>query len=350
MSIAVPSKKSVAKAGDVLRSADPSSQEYAQALNVLAAWRSLYAYPLNAFNVLLRSNCVALGLQKGNYIVARRLKRAPSIVAKLKRFAGMNLSRMQDIGGLRVILNSVDEVRALHSRLMSSQMGHAPVEPFHDYILEPKDDGYRSIHQVFRYRSEAHDELTSLGLKIEVQIRTRIQHSWATAVEALGVIEKSAFKSGEGENDFKRFFILSSALVSILEGQPLIKELRDSSPLEIVKEFEDLQDKLSVFLKLESIVVSVDQMGARNSGYCVMELDASTRKLSLWNFRSNQVEMAETFYKFRELENRTNDEIEVVLVSVNSLRQVQRAYPNYFLDCKDFIENLKEVCQRIKKQ
>ena len=120
--------------------------------------------------------------------------------------------------------------------------------------------------------------------------------------------------------------------------------------MEIVKEFEDLQDKLSVFLKLESIVVSVDQMGARNSGYCVMELDASTRKLSLWNFRSNQVEMAETFYKFRELENRTNDEIEVVLVSVNSLRQVQRAYPNYFLDCKDFIENLKEVCQRIKKQ
>ena len=69
MTIKIPSKKSVVRAGDILRTADPDSDEYIDAIQILSDWRSLYAYPLNAFNGLLLQKCNSLGL-KGKSIVA----------------------------------------------------------------------------------------------------------------------------------------------------------------------------------------------------------------------------------------------------------------------------------------
>ncbi|MFW2058189.1 (p)ppGpp synthetase, partial [Acinetobacter haemolyticus] len=91
---------------------------------------------------------------------------------------------------------------------------HVPVIPCHDYIESPKNDGDRSIHQVFTYKSRDHSGLD--GLKIELQIRTALQHSWATAVETLGVIENASIKSGFGSDDIKKFIKLSSALFSFM--------------------------------------------------------------------------------------------------------------------------------------
>lgn len=346
--IDVPSKKAVAKAGAVLSTHDPSTPEYVAAMETLSSWRSLYAHPLNAFNVLLRRKCKLEGLA-GSSIVARRLKRAPSIVAKLKRNPKMQLNRMQDIGGLRVIVDSVEDVRNIHQSILSSQMGHEVVIPCDDYILQPKPDGYRSLHQVFKYHSEDSD-LTNLGLRVEVQIRTKIQHSWATAVETLGVIEKAAFKSGEGKQDFKRFFILSSALLSILEEQPVVESLKDVSPQEIVREFTELEKDLHVFQKLQGVAVTVKELFSsdKKTAYYLMELDEASRRLSLWQFEPKEEEIAEVFYQHREKINRSKDNIETVLISVDSLKQVRRAYPNYFLDCNAFISNLQKICRQIE--
>ena len=352
MTIKIPSKKSVVRAGDILRTADPDSDEYIDAIQVLSDWRSLYAYPLNAFNGLLLQKCNSLGL-KGKSIVARRLKRTPSIIAKLKRFPTMQLKRMQDIGGLRVIVPAVEDVRRLHESILTSHMAHEAVIPCSDYIQNPKADGYRSLHQVFKYVSTNYEELNPLGLKVEVQIRTKVQHSWATAVETLGVIEKAAFKSGEGTDDFKRFFLLSSALLSILEKQPVVESLRDVPPIELVKELEDLDNRLNITFKLKGVVVTVEKIfddKKAKSSYCLLELDVSSNELRVWKFRNGQEQIAESFYKFRELENRDNENVEVVLISVDSLKKVQSAYPNYFLDCADFIKNLRRICVQIKMQ
>ena len=50
-----------------------------------------------------------------------------------------------------------------------------------DYITTPKDSGYRGVHLIYRYYSDKNE--TFNGLKIEVQIRTALQHAWATAVD-----------------------------------------------------------------------------------------------------------------------------------------------------------------------
>ena len=68
----------------------------------------------------------------------------------------MNLARMQDIGGVRVILPSIADVRKLHEALVgrNNRFNHVPIVPCHDYIENPKSDGYRSIHQVLPIKVE----------------------------------------------------------------------------------------------------------------------------------------------------------------------------------------------------
>lgn len=114
-----PSKKSVRKAGEALRNSDLSEAETAEALEILSSWRALYYRPINTFQALIRKKISSLGIKSA--IVAQRLKRTPSIVAKLKRFPGMQLDRMQDIGGIRAVVNNVREVRFIHESLIKGR-------------------------------------------------------------------------------------------------------------------------------------------------------------------------------------------------------------------------------------
>ncbi len=103
----VPSKTSVRKAGHILAT-NTGNVDADDAFSLLSQWRSLHSYPINTFQATLRQKINTLGLK--NAIVAQRLKRTPSIIAKLKRLKTMGLDRMQDIGGLRIVLASVDDV------------------------------------------------------------------------------------------------------------------------------------------------------------------------------------------------------------------------------------------------
>lgn len=81
----------------------------------------------------------------------------------------MELGRMDDIGGCRAVLSDLDELQRVRDRY-----ANAPVMVrIKDYISEPKDDGYRAVHVIVKYDDR----------RIEVQLRTRIQHEWAFTVE-----------------------------------------------------------------------------------------------------------------------------------------------------------------------
>ncbi len=336
----VPSKSALKKAGEALRSCS-EGPEFDRALQMLSAWRGLFAYPLNTFSVMLRKKCSMLKISDA--IVARRLKRTPSIVAKLRRFSGMDLGRMQDIGGLRVIVNNLDEVYKFWNSLQNSKIKHEAVVPPHDYIKTPKPDGYRSLHQVYRYQSEDHPELC--GLQVEVQIRTKLQHAWATAVETLGAIEQASFKSGEGTDKHKQFFKLASALISLHEKASVLEEFSNTPRDELVRQFSAIEKELNVFQKLTGIAVATSSIlspKAEKAEFQVMMLDPVAGTLSLTPFSRGQAQVAERFYSF--LEATEKDKL-IVLVSVDNLRALKKAYPNYFLDTKLFVDTLKRICE-----
>lgn len=100
------SKKQINRAGEILISDNPSIEEFEMASDLAYRWRACHAYPINTFQATLRTK---LKDYPGYPIVAQRLKRMPTIIDKLKRFENMKLSTMQDIGGVRAVLDSVED-------------------------------------------------------------------------------------------------------------------------------------------------------------------------------------------------------------------------------------------------
>ncbi len=346
----VPSKKKVQKAGKKLAKDDTSIEEFNNAMAILSQWRSLHSYPINTFQATLRGKVKRLGFKAP--IIAQRLKRTPSIIRKLQRFPSMSLASMQDIGGIRIVLSSIDDVYKLHDDIIknSGRSKHEPLLPPYDYIKQPKQDGYRSLHQVFKYKSEQYSELN--GLQIELQIRTKLQHAWATAVETLGIIEKSSFKTGEGTEEFKRFFMLASALFSYKEKQPITPALTDIDIKVIANELVNLEQDLQIFAKLKGLIVTAKQIETasnNSSEYHLMELDTSKEQpsVSLIAFTQSQLTIAENFYKIREIETQDKPNIELVLISAGNIKDIKKAYPNYFLDTQAFIKSLSNVCKQV---
>ncbi len=341
---AVPSKTSVRKAGKILCKENPTAEEFEGALDVLSQWRSLYSYPINDFQNFLRRRLKKDGY--ANAIVAQRIKRMPSIIGKLIRFPSMGLERMQDIGGIRVVLDKLPDVYRFHESLLLSKK-HQAVLPPDDYIQTPKDDGYRSLHQVFKYSGKSHHELD--GLRMELQIRTRIQHEWATAVETLGIIEKSSFKTGEGSEDFRTFFKLSSALFSIEEKSTVIGVYSHLPEKEIAGKLLDIERRLRVLTKLQGIAFTgkqIETASKQTDEYHLMVLDAARRLVSITPYSKKQWETVIDDYRTKEQKTKDNPDISIVLVSAGDFKAIKKAYPNYFLDTNNFIRRLKHILKR----
>lgn len=184
--------------------------ELTAALQVINNWRSSHSYPLNALQMSLRRRVRNM---KTAWLVAQRIKRLPAIQLKLRINKGMQLSRMQDIGGCRAVVSTVRMVNHLVSTYQGSKSMKHELVRITDYIEKPRPTGYRSVHLIYRHQSETHQEYNNL--RIEMQIRSRLQHAWATAVETIGEFIGQALKSNLGEANWLRFFQLMSSAIAL---------------------------------------------------------------------------------------------------------------------------------------
>lgn len=138
------SKKAIDRAGDYLSKlysgelitsgGKLNADEIVQAYETLNNWRSVHGYPINTFQATLRNKLKSIDQ---NAVVAQRLKRTPSIINKLVRFKGMKLSRMQDIGGLRAVVENLKQVEQLYDNYKNSKWKHQLVNE-KNYIDNPK--------------------------------------------------------------------------------------------------------------------------------------------------------------------------------------------------------------------
>ena len=115
------SKKQVNAAGRTLIDHNTSTADLGRAFEVINNFRSIHGHPLNTFQTTLRIKGRTVDK---NIIVAQRVKRLSSIDLKLSRFPTMTLSQMQDIGGCRGVVGTVDDVNALVSAYLKSDLKH----------------------------------------------------------------------------------------------------------------------------------------------------------------------------------------------------------------------------------
>ena len=334
------SNKAVNKAGDIIRKST-NLEEIDRAILILDNWRALHSTPLRAIKMFLQG--ILRRKKFTNVIIVQRLKRMPSIIRKIKRFDKMAVARMQDIGGIRIILPTITDVYAAHMAIIKSKAKHIPVTPPVDYIKKPKKDGYRSLHQVFKYNNYKHPECD--GMNIEVQIRTKLQHSWATAVEILGIIQNASYKTGEGGDDEKQFFRLVSYLFAKKEKQEVIEDLKDRSIESIRQELKSLNKKTGLINLLDTAsksAVKIEQNLDSNSKYFVLVLtfkdNVGVLRLNGFKYEDD----AKSFYRAKEEDTRTEANKSVLMISADNVRSIKKAYPNYYLDTQFFIKELHE--------
>jgi putative GTP pyrophosphokinase len=342
MSFVVPTytKGEINRAGDILAEKITHSEaEWEWANQVLANWRGCHGYPMNTFQATLRMKLKTIDREA---IVAQRLKRAPSIISKLQRFDRMKLARMQDIGGLRAVVSSVVRVRKLHAAYVETKFKHELIS-VKDYIENPKPDGYRSIHVIYRYANERAPEYT--GLSLELQMRTKLQHAWATSVETMGTFLGQALKSGRGEDDWKKFFAAAGAALAISEKTQSVPAFEKCTQEEVFEQVAEMEKRLKVLDKLGSFAVAADKITTiRGQGaYHLIVLDSSKRTVTIRPYPIARLDEANLEYAKIEARTKAGESVEAVLVSAGPVDALRKAYPNYFLDTQAFIVEISKV-------
>ena len=338
------SKTQINKAGKILTGNKIFDDELFWAVSAVDNWRSCHGYPINTFQATLRQKLKTID---PNAIVAQRLKRMFSIVGKLRRFNNMQLARMQDIGGLRAVVSNLNKVRILENNYLTSRFNHDLVASY-DYINNPKASGYRGIHLVYRYKNYRVPEYN--GLLIELQIRTELQHAWATAVETMGTFLNHALKSSEGPNVWLDFFsLIGSAFAHLEKTQPVpgYEELSlqetFSAVLSKVKQLQ-VKDRLQAF----SVAAKRIHIDRKPGSYHLVILNPEEKTVEVRTYSAGNLSIAGQHYT--EIESRIAEgaPLQAVLVAAGNIENLRRAYPNYFLDTNKFIKQIQRI-ERLNK-
>lgn len=330
------SKEMVRKAGNHLLYSDIDSKEFYRSIPIFRNWRSAHAFPMQIMLDLLRKNAIRVDKKA---IAVQRLKRIPSIIDKLMREEHMSLNRMEDIAGCRAVVESVGHVRRIHLSLQKSRTKHI-LHRERDYITNPKESGYRGIHLIFKYNGSKEK---FKGMAVELQIRSKIQHSWATAVEVVGAYTRQALKASSGDTAWLDFFKYSSVEFSKLEHCPVDSIHKEKDTFLLMRE---RAEQLNVLTRLRAFKVAtkaLTQDKEKGAGYFILLLDLDEKLVSYSRFGKSQLEEATSFYSGQEEVYKDDSSKDVVMVSASSVRELKRAYPNYFADTEIFEKYLGKV-------
>jgi putative GTP pyrophosphokinase len=273
-------------------------------------------------------------------VVAQRLKRTPSTLLKLSNHKTMRLSAMQDIGGLRAILDNNGDVYKLLDLYKKSKSKH-DLFSLDDYIETPKKDGYRSIHLVYKLAKDP-------NLFLEIQLRSQLQHIWATGVEEFRTLQNSSFKSGHGNKKWLEFFALLSSVFAIKENKPTLKIHSELSKEDLTSRLQETIQELKVIENLSVYTavyktVSKSSPKGRKGHYGLIVLNSRENTISLETYGASQFDAAAQAYLKLERENFEDEQVNVVLVNTGDIKKLELSYPNYFMDTKILVQKLSLI-------
>lgn len=325
------SKKRVSRAGEAIRFGAASPEDIA----VIEEWRAAHRSVLNTFQAILRFRT------RGRKItVAQRHKRRNTIFNKLQRLPSMQLARMDDVAGCRLIFRNIKELEDFRSDFHKARFNHKlrndPDK--YNYINNPKPTSYRGIHDVYEYdvRSEAGKNLA--GLYIEIQYRTLIQHAWATAVEVIGFITESQPKFQQGDTRYAIAMALASEILARAhEGKR--GPFPDLSNEDLLQQFLNIDQQLALIQTLSGLSRAKAEISDKRNTILNFAEDGS---LEIKSFRDTTDALRALF----ELEKKypSND---IVLVRADSSDEVRLAFRNYFSDAREFIRLINAGCTKI---
>ena len=332
------SKSRVNAAGDRVREGTATSEDIA----VIDTWREAHRHVINSFQAILRTRT-----RGRDIVVAQRHKRRRTIIDKLTRIPKMQLSRMDDVAGCRLIFQTVEDLRRFRAEFHDkSRFNHAlknhPNK--YDYIIHPKESGYRGIHDVYVYDVNSESGRARKGLLIELQYRTVYQHAWATCVEVVGFLTDNQPKFNRGSTNIRRILRVASEIIA-RSHESQCASLPELSNREITNEFKNLDAKLRFLNMLGGLNQSTSLFTASNNFILMFSDDEdSGGNLAVHSYRRTTDALRALFVLEREYPKR-----DIVLVRGDKPEDVREAFKNYFSDAIDFIALIEDGCTALEK-
>lgn len=308
---------------------------------IVENWRASHAHIINTWQVILRKN-----MDRKKVGFGQRHKRKKTIYDKLKRYPDMSLSRMHDIAGCRLIFkNEADMMSYIQKIHSKNSFSHIRKEgQFKNYIENPKESGYRGIHDVYAYKSRnAKDRSKNWdGLLIEIQYRTIYQHAWATAVEVAGVLTGNRTKFSEGDEDQKEFFKYASEIIArAYEDRKSCKATLSNE--ELINEFNKLEEKTNLLTKLSQLKVFIKRIKKETKNIILkFSRNEHGTSLTIFSFQTSN-EATKEYFSMEE----KNPDDDIVLVKAVDDKNIRNAFKNYFGDTRDFVTYIVDGLEKL---
>ncbi len=326
------SANQITKAGEVLTSSK-DKVAVVEATKKINDWRELHLPVIEKLMMELKR--VFADSPVVFVFSSYRLKRMTSIQYKLDLNPQMGLGGMQDIAGGRFVFSDIKNLQSAYSLLQTQVPSQFELIKEDDYVSVPKESGYRSIHLVYRYHSDSEEDWDKM--KVEIQLRTKLQHSWAMAVETAGLVTNTAMKSGQGSDEWQQFFHLVSCLFATKERTQKMAKYSNDPTILLIDKLQKLNNKYNISDQLQALKYSfkvIENKDYQGEMY-ILHINFNTKRLRIFSFDKESSDIANNQYN--RLESIVKDgENAVVLVSVSDFRDLKEAYPSYFLDMEDF--------------
>jgi ppGpp synthetase/RelA/SpoT-type nucleotidyltranferase len=319
------SKSQVDKAGKYLSRSSELTIERIQMDQVFDEYRASHLEPLSRITNELQQWMRGYGRR---YYIAQRLKRRPQVLRKLIRFKS-RLTQLQDIGGCRIIVDKNTDVDAVYSLLKEKHKQKSfRIDKATDYRAKGKDtSGYRSLHLILECDERA----------IELQIRSRIQHYWAEAIERTSVVYGHFLKELDGDPVVIDYFkLLSDALFEIENKRDL--STKQKLDLETARQAAEAKIYESDTHKVFDMHVNEDVV--RTLASAQIHGDGLNNWIIVFNWREGgfvtweavgfEPKLAAEAYSRYEEQFSAEDGFEVVMIGASDIATVRQTHSHYF--------------------
>jgi len=241
------------------------------------------------------------------------------------------LSQLQDIGGIRIIFETNDNISGfmelIESKLVKSR--YFTIEKITDYRELGRDDsGYRAVHFIIK-RNE---------IKMELQLRSRIQHYWAESIERTSVIYGYNLKNLEGNQTVINYFKQLSNIFHEIECKrkpsneiiDKLETLRETSEQIIIK--SDKRNVFDSFVNESFIKAMISREAGLRSQFhnWMIAFNWNTGAFSRWGVIDGNSEQTIKNYVEWEKNWPANEGYEVVLIGSSDVSTIRQTHSHYF--------------------
>jgi hypothetical protein len=155
-------------------------------------------------------------------------------------------------------------------------------------------------------------------------------------------------KFGAGPPKWRRFFALMGSALALREVTPLVKNT-PTDPKELIHELHEASKALKVHQRLQgwtNVLRALPRKDIKGFKWLLLLLDTKAITVRVTGYARRR----EAYQALAELEESKQENLDPVLVWVQSVSDLREAYPNYYADTREFIVALDSALSSVGRR